>query len=137
MSSPRSEATSTSDVSIISQWQDVLGLPVEISQKLSGDEDFRVVVQYLNDYIATNNASIEEYEQAIREFTATVEEKNRTSRMLILCVVNVVWCVVIRVISLNFKISETQAFEIENLRVELSSQSTVVEGKYFNWNGLI
>ena len=102
MSSPRSEATSTSDVSIISQWQDVLGLPVEISQKLSGDEDFRVVVQYLNDYIATNNASIEEYEQAIREFTATVEEKNRTSRMLILCVVNVVWCVVIRIISLNF-----------------------------------
>ena len=74
---------------------------------------------------------------AIREFTATVEEKNRTSRMLILCVVNVVWLVVIRVISLNFKISETQAFEIENLRVELSSQSTVVEGKYFNWNGLI
>ena len=99
MSSPRSEATSTSDVSIISQWQDVLGLPVEISQKLFGDEDFRVVVQYLNDYIATNNASIEEYEQAIREFTATVEEKNRTSRMLILYVV---WCVVIRVISLNF-----------------------------------
>ena len=68
---------------------------MEISQKLSGDEDFRVVVQHLNDYIATNNASIEEYEQAIREFTATVEEKNRTLRMQILCVVNVVWCVVI------------------------------------------
>ena len=36
MSSPRFEATSTSDVSIISQWQHVLVLPVEIFQKLSG-----------------------------------------------------------------------------------------------------
>jgi len=81
MSSPRSEATSISDVSIISQWQDILGIPAEISQRLSGDEEFRVVVQHLNDYIATNNASIEEYEQALREFTATVEEKNRTLRM--------------------------------------------------------
>ena len=81
MSSPRSEATSTSDVSVISQWQDVLRIPTEISQRLSGDEEFRVVVQYLNEYIATNNASIEEYEQALREFTETVEEKNRTLRM--------------------------------------------------------
>ena len=80
MSSPRSEATSTSDVSVISQWQDVLGLPVEISQRLSADEDFRVVVQHINDYIATNNSSFEEYEQAIREFTSTVEERNRTLR---------------------------------------------------------
>ena len=78
MSSPHSEATS--DVSIISQWQDVLGLPVEISQRLSGDEDFRVVVQHINDYIATNNSSFEEYEQALREFTSTVEEKNRALR---------------------------------------------------------
>ena len=46
-------------------------------------------------------------------------------------------CCNYRVISLNFTISETQAFEIENLRLELSSQSTVVEGKYFNWNGII
>ena len=38
MFSPLSEAISTSDVSIISQWQDVLALPVEISQKLSGGE---------------------------------------------------------------------------------------------------
>ena len=81
MSSPRSEATSTSDVSVISQWQDILGLPAEVSQRLSGDEDFRVVVQYLNNYIATNNSSFEEYEQALREFTSTVEEKNRTLRM--------------------------------------------------------
>ena len=44
MSSPHSEATSTFDVSIISQR----------------------VVQHLNDYIATNNASIEEYEQECR-----------------------------------------------------------------------
>ena len=80
MSSPRSEATSTSDVSVISQWQDTLGLPAEISQRLSGDEGFRVVVQHINDYIATNNASFEEYEQALREFTSTVEEKNRTLR---------------------------------------------------------
>ena len=56
-----------------------------------------MVVQHCNDNIATNSASIEEYEQAVREFTATVEE-NRTSRMLILSVVNVVWCVVIRVV---------------------------------------
>lgn len=81
MSSPHSEATSISDVSVISQWQDVLKIPTEISQRLSGDEEFRVVVRYLNEYIATNNASIEEYEQALREFTETVEEKNRTSRM--------------------------------------------------------
>ena len=81
MSSPRSEATSISDVSVISQWQDALGLPAEISQRLSGDEDFRVVVQHLNDYIATNNASFEEYEQALREFSATVEDKNRTLGM--------------------------------------------------------
>lgn len=81
MSSPRSEATSTSDVSVISQWQDVLGLPVEISQRLCGDEDFRVVVQHLNDYIATNNSSIEEYEQTIRDLTAAIEENNRPSRM--------------------------------------------------------
>lgn len=80
MSSPRSEATSTSDVSIISQWQEVLGIPVEISQRLSADEDFRVVVQHLNDYIGTSNASVEEYEQALREFTSTVEEKNKTLR---------------------------------------------------------
>ena len=80
MSSPHSEATSTSDVSIISQWQDILGIPAEISQRLSGDEDFHVVVQHLNDYIATNTSSIEEYEQAIRELTSTAEEKHRTLR---------------------------------------------------------
>ena len=94
MSSPRSEATSNSDVSIISQWQDVLGLPVEISQRLSGDEDFRVVVQHINDYIATNNSSFEEYEQALREFTSTVEEKNRALRTCsvhYLCVVCFNW----------------------------------------------
>ena len=84
MSSPHSEATSTSDISIISQWQDILGIPAEISQRLSGDEDFRVVVQHLNDYIATNTSSIEEYEQAIRELTSTVEEKHRTLRT---------WCI--------------------------------------------
>ena len=85
-SSPRSEATSTSEVSVISQWQDVLGIPVEISQKLCGDEDFRVVVQHFNDYIATTNASVEEYEQALREFTETVEEKNITLRKQMLFV---------------------------------------------------
>ena len=81
MSSPHSEATSTSDVSVISQWQDVLGLPVEISQRLSGDEDFHIVVQRLNDYIATNSASNEEYEHTVRELTAAMDEKNRTSRV--------------------------------------------------------
>ena len=89
MSSPRSEATSTSDVSVISQWQDALGIPVEVSQKLSADEDLRVVVQHINDYIATNNASVEEYEQTLREFTTTVEEKNRILGMQILCVCSV------------------------------------------------
>lgn len=44
---------------------------------------------------------------------------------------DVVWCVLIRTVNLNFSILETQEYEIENLRIELSSQSTVVEGKYF------
>ena len=86
MSSPPSEATSTSDVSVIPQWQDILGLPVELSQRLSGNEDFRMVVQHLNDYIATNNTSTEEYEHAVQELTEAVEEKNRTSCMQIYCV---------------------------------------------------
>ena len=92
MSSPPSEATSTSDVSIISQWQDVLGVPVEISQRLSSDEDFRVVVQHLNDYIATTSTSTEEYEQAVQQLTEAVEERDRTSRMQIYyaCVYSVV-----------------------------------------------
>ena len=72
MSSPRSEATLSFDVSIISQWQ-VLGLPVKISQRLARDEYFHVVVQHLSDNIAINNVPIEEYEQAIREFTATID----------------------------------------------------------------
>ena len=83
MSSLRSEATSTSDVSVISEWQDVLGLPVELSQRLFGNEDFRMVVQHLNDYIATNNISTEEYEHAVQELTEAIEERNRTSRMQI------------------------------------------------------
>ena len=86
MSSPRSEATSTSDVSIISQWQSILKLPEEISQRLSRDEDFGVVLQHLNEYVAVNNSNFEEYEQALREFTSTVEEKNTTSRTCSL------WC---------------------------------------------
>ena len=44
---------------------------------------------------------------------------------------DVVWCVLIITVNLNFSILETQEYEIENLRIELSSQSTVVEGKYF------
>ena len=86
MSSPRSEATSASEVSIISQWQSILKLPEEISLRLSRDEDFGVVLQHLDEYIAVNNSNIEEYEQALREFTSTVEEKNTTLRTCSL------WC---------------------------------------------
>ena len=84
-------ATSTSDVSVILQLKDALGLPVEISQRLSG-EDFRVVVQLLNDYIATTSTSTEEYEQAVQQLTEAVEERDRTSRMqiYIVCACSVV-----------------------------------------------
>ena len=68
MSSPRSEEAS--DISITSQWQSILNLPEEISQRLSGDEDFGVVLHNLN------NSNVEEYEQALQEFTSTVEKKN-------------------------------------------------------------
>ena len=86
MSSPHSEATSTSDVSIISQWQCILKLPEEISKRLSRDEDFGMVLQHLNEYVAVSNSNFEEYEQALREFTSTVEGKNTTLRMCSL------WC---------------------------------------------
>jgi len=76
MSSPRSEATS--DVSVVSHWQDVLGVSAEVIQRLSCDEDFQIVVQNLSEYVATNSASVEEYEQTLRDLTATIEERNRS-----------------------------------------------------------
>ena len=63
MSSPRSDATSTSNVCHFS----VARITHGISQRLSEDEDFRVVVQHLNEYITTNDSSFEEYKQALRE----------------------------------------------------------------------
>ena len=75
MSSPRSEATS--DVSVVSHWQDVLGVSPEVIQRLSFDKDFQIVVQNLNEYISTNAASVEEYEQTLRDLTATIEERNK------------------------------------------------------------
>ena len=85
MSSPRSEPSS--EVSVVSHWQDVLGVSSEVIQRLSCEEDFQIVVQNFNEYIATQTASVEEYEQTLRDLTAKIEEKNSSIGMLLsLCI---------------------------------------------------
>ena len=81
MSSPRSEPSS--EVSVVSHWQDVLGVSSEVIQRLSCEEDFQIVVQNFNEYIATQTASVEEYEQTLRDLTAKIEEKNSSIGMLL------------------------------------------------------